>query len=201
MKVNEKIIRYVDGEMDTLEKKEFEKELENSTLLKEELSAYRNLLAETKGTQNIPVDDNYFVSVIPEFRLRQKKESKNKFFPGLAFGVSLAVIVLLFVITNNKEGGDVIPDNTLAEYTVEEVDSILNYYTPYYSDIDSAISNDKNISNAVDDMLLAELEKSGNDQEELYSYVSTAGYTQNITNLSSEEAEIVYNEILNKRFF
>ena len=116
MKISEKVIRFADSEMSYAEEKEFEKELENSPALRDELSSYNSLLSKAEEIKYVPVDENYFISIIPGFRIRQAKKSGFHINSIVTIGSSLAALLVLFLIFFNKGTGQLTTKTEFVDY-------------------------------------------------------------------------------------
>ena len=104
MKTKDNIILYLDGQMNGEEKAAFEKELNESPELRDELKKMKDLNAGISELKNISADEEYFVQMIPKFRNKLGQKKKFSFFPGIAYSVTTAtavIIIMLFVTNKN----------------------------------------------------------------------------------------------------
>ena len=69
MKISDKVIEYVDGNLSPAERVKFEEELKKSSVLQAEVNSYKDLLSQAESVKSVPVDEDYFTSIIPEFRI------------------------------------------------------------------------------------------------------------------------------------
>jgi hypothetical protein len=183
------------------EKKSFENELSNSNELSIQLEKYRSVLNGLKVDKFKFSNEDYFTDIIPNFRRKQSIEKKT-FKVKTAYALTLAVSVLafFFIVFN--------PFKTTENGSLEKVISTVNENEAlelydYYSDIIPNVNSEQ--LNGVSDSLFSELISTEFDIQEgdLKSLVSLGGIsTENLfSEIQSEEAELIYNEILKKKYF
>src|ERR1035438_7259474 len=101
---NDRVLRYLEGNLDAEEIIRFEAELRGSLSLQKELSRYKNVFNEFSGYKEIPADDDYFRNMVPRFR--SKLPGKLKRFPlqkvAFASFVSLIIVMFLFLLLNRR---------------------------------------------------------------------------------------------------
>ena len=101
-KINEKLIRYLAGEMNPEEKNNFESELKNSSLLMKQKNDYQNLF----GEMHPAAKSEYFNNIVPDFRKRLEKKSQKAATLRWAYSLSSAaavVIILILLIIPGKQ--------------------------------------------------------------------------------------------------
>jgi len=201
MKNEKRIIAYLDNQMSNSEAKAFEEELKNSQELKTEFEEYKKFFFELDELKNIPVQENYFLGIIPSFRRKHEKRKTISLYPKYAYG--FIVIVIVFIISYflfNRDSGKTNPsiENIVSNLNEDELTQLLNTYQDDYGEI--LIRNGyENQDSLLDKMIINELNLSNNSDRLLSSYSEDLNYV--FDNLNDEEAEIIYNEILNKNFF
>jgi hypothetical protein len=200
MKTDEKIRKYLDGEMTSEELSAFEKEMENSHELKRNVEHYRSTIKNFKEMSSPDLQTNYFNNIIPEFRKSIERKKKNRFAPAYAFGsvaVIIFAIVILFFIS--KDDIEQQPDNNFTQSLMsEEIEQYLHDYTSDYSYLNLVgdLSDDDLL---VDSLLYAELNLTANNYE-LQVDFSNAEINLIIENLSDEEFDGLYASIADKKF-
>lgn len=106
MKSNDEILKYIADIMTEKEKSDFEKRVEQSEDLKNELRKYQNSLKEVSTLADINEESAYFQNLLPRVRTRLDKEKKFKWSPKFAYLVTTATAILLIVINIGKFGPD-----------------------------------------------------------------------------------------------
>jgi hypothetical protein len=204
MKTNKRIILYLDGEMSSEEKVSFEIELKNSPELQKELNLYKELISDLEATKNISSDSNYFDNIIPEFRKRLETKKRKKFYPGLAYvfpAVSIVFLIFFFLLSyqnqpivtlqNAAVNIDTLNINKnidLMDFSIDELVSsnlISSNKEKYSSELNNMIEKELNISSDSTKFLVAD---------------KVLDYNSIINNISETDADLVYNNILNKKF-
>jgi len=193
----ERIIKYIEDELTSVERSKFEEELKNSFELKKEFEKYLQLKNETIKLKDVELDKNYLDSIIPEFRKRlQSSKSRGiKFSLGYAFGIMLAFILSIAVVnyylSSKSESTD------LPEFAESLSDSQrMELLESLETELNSTELFSGNVSvNEIDRLINAELEISS---EVLESY--DIAYDDLIVGLEQDEVNKIYNEILSRNF-
>ena len=202
MKTDKRICLYLEGELTPDEKIVFEDELKNSHELQKELKLYKNFISSVEETKNLTIDNNYFDNIIPEFRSRLISSKQRKYYSKIAYAFPVLIILFLvaFFIINNqnqivfnraKLTANNINDNGTYELRNLSVDELIpsslstNDSEKYNTELNKLIGNELNISSDSTKYLVA---------DEVLDYNSI------IDNLSEKDANIIYNNILNKKF-
>ncbi len=197
MRTDIRIIKYIENDMTSEERSSFENDLKNSSELKEEFEKYLQLQSAIKDSKDVKLNQNYFNSVITEFRnkninLKTKTVQRNF---GYAFGV-LLIAILSTLITKNLfyEKKDVNDINEFAESLNEN--QKIELLQHLNSDIEeyNLISVDE-VDSQLTNLLQAEL---GMNHEIVETY--DISYTEMVDDLNPIEAEKIYEELLNKNF-
>jgi hypothetical protein len=203
MKISDKVLRYIEEEMTPSEKEGFEKELANSQELKNEIAEYHRLMNHIKEAKKVSIDERYFTTIIPRFRLKQPT-AKKRLYPVYAAVSMAAVIIAIFILYPGKNGNikSTIPQVTavLDSSAIESPEQIAGDYNNIDDNTDTTIIENDEYNAAIKKMLLDELKVSEESLDSIY-YSSYATYSQSISDLSDEESQVIYDEIINKRLF
>jgi len=193
----ERIIKYIEDELTSVERSKFEEELKNSFELKKEFEKYLQLKNETIKLKDVELDKNYLDSIIPEFRKRlQSSKSRGiKFSLGYAFGIMLAFILSIAVVnyylSSKSESAD-LPEFAESLSDSQRIELLENLDT----ELTSTELVSENVSvQEIDQLINAELEISS---EVLESY--DIAYDDLIVGLEQDEVNKIYNEILSRNF-
>jgi len=193
MKNEEKILEYLDNELTAEEKAAFEKEMESSKELKLEFQKYVSVKEEIEKLKGSRLKADYIDSVLPEFYNRMhtgKKETIRKSL-SYAFGVMLIFIIgiaVMRIFFNNQNDPKNIEEFTQALNENQKIELLEKFNGN--SEVYNLIPE-----NDIANLLEADLEIN-NEVAEAYDI----DYKEIIGNLSDNELEIVYQEILNKNF-
>lgn len=203
MKTSRKIYLYLEGELTPEERISFEKELADSPELQKELKLYQNFISYVEETKNVRLQSNYFDNIVPEFRKRLEGREKIRYLPRIAYAVPVFIILFLIVfflfntqnelsISNKKIlTADNSGANGLYEIMNYSIDELIpsnlstNDGVKYNSELDNMIEKELNISSDSTKYLVAD---------------KILDYNSIIDNISSKDADIVYEDILNKKF-
>lgn len=193
MKNEERIIKYLDDELTTEEKIAFEKEMESSKELKLEFQKYVTVKEEIEKLKGSRLKAEYIDSVLPEFynRMRTGKKETIRKSLSYAFGVMLLFIIgiaVLRIFFNNHSDPNNIEEFTQSLNENQKVELLEKFNGN--SEVYNLIPE-----NDIANLLEADLEINS-EVAEAYDI----GYKEIIGNLSDNELEIVYQEILNKNF-
>ena len=193
MKTEQRIIKYLDNELTAEEKSAFEKEMESSVKLREDFQRFVSVKEEIEKLKDSKLNPDYLDSILPEFHNRVqtgKKEAIRKslsyvFGVMLIFIISIAVLRIFFTnhsdLNNIEEFTESLDENQKVELLEKLNSGPEVYYSMFESEIVNLLESDLVINNKV---------------AEAYDI----GYKEIIVNLSDNEIEIVYQEILNKNF-
>ena len=193
---NDLILKYIEGSLTGDEKTRFETELNNSPSLQKELSRYRNVYNEFSGYKEIPTDDDYFRNMVPRFR--SKLPGKLKRFPmqKVAFVTfaSIIVVMFMFLLLNRNTPAPNITEN-LNEHELTEL------WDKFSSDVStSEISSDVSVDSTVNALYLSEIYITP-DIDAYYFADRRSDVNTLIRDINDEEADNIYKEIINKKYF
>ena len=197
MTTDERIIKYIENELSPQERNAFEVELNNSVELREELNKYLKVKAETDEIKKLKLNPFYLDSILPELRnkLNPPKTFSVKRNLGYAFGVMLVFILSIVVLKNFFISQTELTD--LKEFTQslnenERIELLENLNNA--SEVYNLIS--ENISESQLNNLLAANLEINNEVAEAYNIE----YYEIVDDLSKDEIEVIYKEILNTNF-
>jgi len=201
MKNEDKIRKYIEGELSGEELINFKKEITNSPELKREIDSLRNALNQFEKLKNVNADENYFTYILPHFREGTSKQKQLKLKPSFALGSILLVLIALivFFITTNKE--EVIKDEqiTLRQLDNEELKTYLNNYSQDLTTSQLTENIPEEYDSLFNSMIADELSLNGNSGEYLVDITSNEFYNI-LYELSDEEIENIYNSLITERF-
>jgi hypothetical protein len=199
MKIDKRIILYLDNQMNDEERKSFEGELNKSSELSNQLHYYKNALQSLKVNEQKFTSSDYFVNLVPKFRETisvNKKQLKIKTAFALT-AVAAAIVLLFFNPFKTSENNSV--DKIISALNETEAAEILDYYSDGLSSLNNEQLNGYSDS-LFSDMIYSEL----NIQEtDINRVVSAEEITiENIySEIKPEEADVIYKEILNKKYY
>lgn len=201
MKIDKRIILYLDNQMSDLERKDFEIELSKSDELLKQMESYRSALKGLKVDKQNPTEEDYFVNLVPKFRQNlstRKKPFKIK--TAFAFSVAASILIIFMLVFKpftSSENNSL--DKIISTLDENEAAQIFDYY----SDNISAISADQlngSSDSLFTDLIFSELNF---EESDLNKLVSSDGV--NIESIYSElktdEADLIYSKILETKYF
>jgi hypothetical protein len=197
MKTEERIIKYIDGELTPDEKITFESEMKISPQLRKEYEVYLNIERRVKKSKAVQLNQNYLNTILSEFR-NNRYRSKSvvpKIKIAYAFVILFAFIISFLLFKN------IIWENS-------EINSVQKFAESL--DDNQRIELLENLNGDLEDYNLLSGDEAGLDlanllQSELkindeIAEVYDISYTELVDELSTFEADKIYNEILNKNF-
>jgi len=200
MKIDKRIILYLDNQMNDEERKSFEDELSKTSELSNQFQHYKNVLQSLKVNEQRFTNEDYFINLVPKFRetiLVNKKSFKIKTAFALTAVASAAIVLLFFNPFQTSENNSV--DKIISTLNETEVVEILDYYSNGLSTIDNEQLNGYSDS-LFSDLIYSELNLEETDINRVVSAEEIS--IENIySEIKPEEADIIYNEILNKKYF
>jgi len=193
---NDLILRYIEGSLTGEDRNRFETELRNSPSLQRELSRYKNVYNEFSGYKEISADDDYFRNMVPRFR--SKLPGKLKRFPlqkvSFASAAALIVVMFLFLLLSKTNQTPNITEN-LDEHELTEL------WDKFSSDVSTSdFSSDTAIDSTINALYLNEI----NITPEIDSYYFAdrrSDVNALVKDINDEEADNIYKEIINKKYF
>jgi len=204
--IDEKLLRYFENEMDPDERKEFEIELHSNPGLMNNLQNFRSVTNSFQLYKEIKTDERYFNNIISEFNIRKGSVEKKSWFdfifrpvyilPGIA---SILVLISVFVLLNRTNNILVTPQGVVSELQENEITDALSIYHEDYYTSDKIVETVPD--SAFNNYFYAEISE---NPQSIKEYISkTTGYTGtddvNYKNLSEEEVDKIYSELINKK--
>ena len=194
---DERIIKYLENDLSSEERIGFESDLKNSSELKEEYENYLRVNNRVKELKDVKLNHAYLDSIILEFRdsINTPKPVTSKRNLGYAFGAIIAMIISLVIFNNimfeNKDMN-----------SVEEFTESLNPDQKFelLQSLNGSIEEYDLISENIDDVELTSLIQSELNINNEIAEVYDIGYNELVEELSKNEADKIYQEILNKNF-
>jgi hypothetical protein len=196
MKNKEKIIRYIDEQMNPGEKFRFEEELKKSPSLKNEVEASKRMLNQFRDSGDIQSGD-YFNNLLPRFRKKEIKENKFKFKPAAALAAGALSVIILFSIIFRQDDSQLQKyQNIITTLNEDEVRYFLNSYSNNTSEFIS--NNQERYDSVLTEIIAQELTSENPDLNYIFDNAEINYGSRLITD---KDADLVYDEIINKKFF
>lgn len=201
MKNDDKIRKYLEGELTSEELKKFEAEINYSPGLKKEIGSYKNTLNQFKRLKNIDVDDSYFVNILPRFRERFIKQKLSKLKPAFVLGSAVIFLISLLAVFLFKNDKSIENENIVVEEISNEgIDSYLNSHNQDFSTFQLTENVPEEYDSLFSSMIMNELDLNGNSGDYLVDV--TGGEFYNILGeLSIEEIDGIYNTLIDKKIY
>jgi len=203
MKISDKIVLYLDGQMAPDEKAAFEKELNASALLREELNFVKNFNSGIKELKNIPAEEDYFSQMIPKFRGRMEHKEKSRMFPGIAYGITTAtaVLIVMFFIFNRNSNNIAIPvQNTqVHNLNFESVQEASSSFSDQFDFVNMNKEDAANYDTLLNSMLVHELDLTPQSLSEISATDNTTDIQTILQGVNQKEVDDIYKEILHKK--
>lgn len=203
---DERLLKYFENEMSRQERKEFENELQANPDLLIKLNEFKRVSSSFSVYKNVEADERYFNSLIPRFNEKDKRSKVSLFADYLLRPVYLysvlssaaAVMIIFFTLISVNKTEPVSIQSLANEMQETEItEQLETYKEDYYTaeTIQESVS-DSTVSNYYYDQI-----KENPDQ--IAEYISSnsgyeVSYSSIYKDLSDEEADKIYNELINK---
>ncbi len=199
MKNDERIIKYLDGELEEEEKALFEKDLSRSETLRNQLAAYKKVLTAFDEQKLFETESRYFTNLVPA--IREKLGQRETINPFRKLGYAAAFILLfvagyfifqpLFISSSEQ----IITIEELADnMTDTELDEMIDYLV----EGDETELFDEDLYNFEEDDLENIIYVS--TYETKLAIISDFGINNFLSDIPETEKEEIYNELINKNF-
>lgn len=197
MTTDERIMKYVEIELSEKERAAFEAELNDSEELRQELNKYLKVKRESGNLKELKLSPLYLDSILPEFRKKfeTRKSLSFKKNLGYAFGMMLVFILSVVILKNffSTERG-------LSD--IQEFTESLNENQKY--ELLDKLTGESEIYNLISESIYeSRLTTLYSANMEINNEVAEAyniEYFEIVDDLSEDEIEIIYKEILNTNF-
>ena len=198
--MNEKLIKYFSGEMNSSEKEEFEKTIEASPSLKEEVDEYNSFFSAISSTQNPEVDESYFINLVPNFRERLERSKGKKYHPAFSFATAVLTVVVFFLLIITHTNQVVRNDNTTPNYSSTDISDYLNTNSdqPLLSNLPSDVQ--ANYDSLLDGLIYQELNNNGKNLVGA-EYLDKLDYNSFLESVNPNDASTIYEQLKNKKIF
>jgi len=199
MNNDERIIKYLDSELQEEEKASFEKDLSRSKSLQNELAAYKKVLTVFDEQKLFDTESTYFTNLVPA--IREKLEQSKTTNPFRKLGYAVAFILLfvagyfifqpLFISSSEQ----IITIEELADnMTDAELDEMIDYLV----EEGETELFDEDLHNFEEDDLENIIYAS--TYETKLAIISDFGINNFLADIPESEKEEIYNELINKNF-
>ncbi len=197
------IIKYFDEQLSVDERKEFERELETNTELKDTFENYRkvNELFSTKDEQL--ADQNHFNGIVPRFRQKLDKGSYISPIRKIAFTfATFLLIISSYILFQNYFFNQGVTNYSVESITDNLSEEEMNELADYISDdFWNLISDEEKLQILEEADLSLDGVIADVSVEEGMMILSDYQINDIYTLADEEELEIAYNEILTKRIY
>ncbi|MGE5401176.1 MAG: hypothetical protein ACM3S2_12290 [Ignavibacteriales bacterium] len=195
MKMNNKVLMYLAGSLTEADRKVFELELEQDPRLRSQLEEARGMLVKLREYGNPEADTHYFTNLLPAVRARISGKKKFSLYPKLAYVLPVLAVIAFFIFKpfSSKNADAVDINRTVTEMNDQAKSDILNSMLVSESGSIRTDMLPENSGEVIESRVANELYKT----EEIKSqYIDT---DELINNLSSDEAEEIYNNMIHKK--
>jgi hypothetical protein len=199
----DRVILYIDGQLDADEEAEFRRELGSSPGLKKDYENYLNMLEAIRAQKDLSLDERYLSGIIPKFRENfSAREKSARYIPKLAIAVAMVAVILITIFNPDRMKNSNIPSfqNIVSQLKSDELTQALSYYTEEngYSDITGYYPAQSD--SVVSTMLSQELNLSSSDLDYVSGGNTNYDYSSLLKNADKADIELVYNQLLKEKF-
>ncbi len=197
MKTNEeKILKYISGQLTKEELFVFEEELKRSDHLKKDYDNIKLQLNDLSKIKNAETNEIYFTNLLPKVYQKIDKKKKFRKFESIYYlvpTVSAVVVLFLFLIntkTNNDTGYKDLANEVVNNISDQEVSD--KYLTELETDPENYVSNQNNDELSV--QIPSDLELNSDSYTRLIGN-PLANEFSTLRNLSDNDLETVYEKL------
>ncbi len=201
MKNEQRIVRYLDGQMNPDEVRQFESDIEQSEELQNLLRRYKKTFLLINSAKDISVDERYFSNIAVQTKQAMQSTIRIKSFPAFAYGFSIILILtgIYFFILNRQPVTQIVQKETLIqELNKTQIDELYNYYSSYSDEITFEHDYNGEFERIIDDLIISEL-KIGEKELDLLIAEFING-SSSFADLSDTEIDFVFEELLHTKF-
>ena len=193
MKTNERILKYLAGELSEKEKSQLEAELKNNEELKKLFEKCSSQLEEIKSTRDLELNENYFINLIPRVHERIRKNNRWVWIPRLAF--VLPVLAIIAFILFYSKGSDKY-SKIIADLPDSSKQQIVNYIEKENPSLQDDYLKDTNTKEIID----REISKKINIEDiNLEPRLSYSDEYELVNSLSQDEVDNIYDKMMSKK--
>ena len=202
MNKDEKIRKYLDGELTGEKLRNFEAELNDSLELKNLVDSYRNTLNQFKEIENVNAEESYFVNIVPRFREKSEIKKQVRFKPVFAYGsISLVIVSVLLIFLFNKDynvtNGNLVSINQVSN---EEINSYFNANPQVYDEFQLTKNIPAEYDSVFNSIVLSELDVDNNSKKYLVG-ISDNEFNNILDEISNDDAENIYSSLISKKIY
>jgi hypothetical protein len=186
--MNDKLIKYLSGEMNPSEEQKFLIELEKSPEMMEKRLSYENLIKDIRTISSAELDNDYFREIIPSFRKRIERKQRVTYNFKWASGIAVsaaALLITVLIIFNDKTKSF---DEMMMEMDNSEIAQLVQEH-----DIDISAESENSL---IEQMYYDILDLNGDTRKVLHSDLISDAVIYNL--LSDNESDIIFAELINK---
>ena len=198
MKNDERIIKYLDGELTEQEKGLFEKDLSRFETLQNELNAYKKVLTEFNEQKLFDTESTYFTNLVPSIREKLEQRKTINAFRKLGFAAALILIFVVgyFVFQPLFSSSENIL--TVEQFADKLTDAERDEMIVYFVTEDETELIDEDLYKFEEDDLENIIYAS--TYESKLAIISDFGLNNFLADIQEDEQEKIYNELVNKNF-
>jgi hypothetical protein len=198
MKIDKRIIKYLESELPEDDKTLIEKDLSRSETLRNELADYKKVLTMFDDQKLFDTESTYFTNLVPS--IREKLEQRKTINPfrkiGYAAGFLLLFVAGYFIsqpfFSSSKQF------NTVEEFADNLTDAELDEMIEYLVTEDETELIDEDLYKFEEDDLENIINAS--TYESKLAIISDFGLNNFMADIQEVEQEKIYNELINKNF-
>ena len=198
MKIDKRIIKYLEGELPEDEKTLFEKDLSRSETLRNELADYKKVLTMFDDQKLFDTESTYFTNLVPS--IREKLEQRKTINPfrkiGYAAGFLLLFVAGYFIFQPLFSSSEQF--NTVEEFADNLTDAELDEMIEYLVTEDETELIDEDLYKFEEDDLENIIYAS--TYENKLAIISDFGINDFLVDIPEKEKEEIYDELINKNF-
>lgn len=199
MNLNEKLLKYIDGEMSPEEKVTFETELLSSDELSKQYKIVKSMLNKTSVIKEAKISESYFQNIIPSFRNTSIKHDPvlNPAYAGVLVMIFIFVLTLIFQPVNNIDEHET-AGKVDYDLNQEELAIFMNESEYLTEDFSGVYTSGINLDSLITEFISTGIIYS-QGTENIYSNYFNINPDE--IDISDKDADELYTFILNKKFF
>ncbi len=189
-KIDEKILLFLSGNLDEAKQLELEQEIRNSPELKEQLFYYKEKLKELKDVSDTTINDVYFRNLVVRAKSRSIPTARKLLSYKLTYSLPVIIVIAVVLYFTGRNSSSF--DKALTDLPESYTTSIINEIAEENEDIYSQDNIDTSSVESITANII-----SNSDLGEKINSVSISFSTDELSsNLTDEEINEIYNEML-----
>ncbi|MEJ2103152.1 MAG: hypothetical protein P8X47_01095 [Ignavibacteriaceae bacterium] len=192
MKIEERVVKYLDDDLTLEERAAFEKELKSSEELKRVLENFTGVKEKINRQKNLKLSSDYANSILFDFHKKAGYRKKETLRKSLSYAFGLILLILIGISVQKIFFNNLVNNSVDLEKFTQALDENQKL------DLLESLNNSNDLSDIISDEEYVDLLEKNLIVNENILENYDIGYKDLIGNLSDNEVNKIYNELISK---